>query len=737
MWTLLNPILAWAAAAALIPLVLHLMQRRRAVRVRFSTLRFLREAQKRSSRRVRMENLLLWLLRTAVILALAAAFALPVLRLRGLGRLGGASQRDVAIVLDVSYSMGYESAQRRVWDEARAAAIGVVDSLRRGDRVCIVLADGDVRPLIEQPTSDLGLALSLLKAQEPGTSPCALRPAVAAAVRALRGAGRREREVHIITDGQALPWAGFAGGESPALSGPRPAADSNAPAAAAAAEAAPPLPRDLSLFVTLAGAPSPRNAFPRELEVEPSLLLAGAPARVLARFGCSGPPEDLAVTVSVDGEEITRRSLALRGDAPNEVELVIPALAAGARRLEVSVPADGLALDDRFHAVLRVYERLRVLCVGTAEDAFYLMKALHPGGRAGGGLDADRVEPAAFAGENLRAYACVFLCNALPMSGQGILALEEHVRRGGTLVVFPGYRAGLADYASWNCLPARPTGVAEIPPDHRVATLRLVARRDPVLTGLRLPPGTVPTVSLQRVLTWGEEQPDSATLLAAGADTPFLRTRTFGLGRVLCFGVAADRQWSTFPLSALFLPITHQIVHFGAGAGRRPLHFWTSRRVALTDTLPDLPAEAQVTGPDGAPVALRRSREEARMLLDAENLMAPGIYLVRRTAGDAPEPAFAINVRRSESDLTPVEPAALSAMTGVRTLYLAQDREGLLRRIEEHRRGRPLVEPLLWAALALAVVEVTLANRLSRKSGSLLDRLLRNASGRVITRTVS
>ena len=68
----LNPVFLIAAGAAVIPLVLHLIQRSRTIRVPFSTIRFLKLAQRRSSRRIRLENFLLWLLRTLLMLGARA-----------------------------------------------------------------------------------------------------------------------------------------------------------------------------------------------------------------------------------------------------------------------------------------------------------------------------------------------------------------------------------------------------------------------------------------------------------------------------------------------------------------------------------------------------------------------------------------------------------------------------------------------------------------------------------------
>ena len=104
-----NPIFLWALAAAAIPLMLHMFQRRRTVVTPFPTLRFLKAAQRRSSSRVRFENFILWLLRTLLVCVIALAFAVPVLRSStNDSSLLTRARRDVAIILDASYSMNYE-----------------------------------------------------------------------------------------------------------------------------------------------------------------------------------------------------------------------------------------------------------------------------------------------------------------------------------------------------------------------------------------------------------------------------------------------------------------------------------------------------------------------------------------------------------------------------------------------------------------------------------------------------
>ena len=376
MWTFLNPALLWAAAAAVVPLLLHLFQRRRALRIPFSTLRFLKLAQKRSARRVRVENFLLWALRTLLVLCLALAFALPVLRLKGFGGLMGRTHRDLALVLDVSYSMGYESAQRSTWEAARAAALSLVEGLQKGDRVCVFLADDDVTPLVEQPVADLQLVLGMLRAQRPRPTPSQLAPATLAAIAALQKSSRRERELHIITDGQALPWRGFRREEATGT-GPE------AGAGGAIWDAGRSV-RDLPVFVTLVGPPEPRNSFPVSVAVEPLVLMAETAGTLTLRVGHTGPPQSLAATLLIDGREISSVTLEARPDEIAELQLGIPPLKAGVHTAQVKLPPDGLSLDDTLHFLLRVRESLPVLCVGTAEETFFLTRALHPGDRAPG-----------------------------------------------------------------------------------------------------------------------------------------------------------------------------------------------------------------------------------------------------------------------------------------------------------------------------------------------------------------
>ena len=96
----LAPLSLFLGAAALVPLLIHLMRRRIGLRVEFPAARYLARAEQEHSRTLRLRNLLLMLLRVLVVLLVAMAAARPVTRWVG----GGHAPTALAIVLDNSLS---------------------------------------------------------------------------------------------------------------------------------------------------------------------------------------------------------------------------------------------------------------------------------------------------------------------------------------------------------------------------------------------------------------------------------------------------------------------------------------------------------------------------------------------------------------------------------------------------------------------------------------------------------
>lgn len=677
-----------ALLGAMIPLILHLMQKQRSTPDVFPTLRFLKLAQHASSRRIRIEHLLLWLLRTLIMLLLGLAFSMPIIRSSGWRLLGQAS-RDVAIVVDASYSMAYQQGRESTWDRAVAMATSLINGLGDNDRYCLYLAREEPLALVAEPVTDKSIGVAQLGALSWGHHSSRLEPAIAAAHAALRRApGRRQLELHVITDRQAVPWS------------TQPSGLENLGEE-----------KNLAVFVSMPGPDAPENTTPTHVDIVPPIMFARAGGQLLATVLHQGPPRATTVSFHIGEQEVARRTTGDETTEDGRIEFAIPPLPPGVHAARLETPEDNLRVDDAFHFLLRVRDELPALVVGDEPDTFFLRAALRA---AGEGISIDWIRPAELDARPLSGYACIYLCNALPLPGQALDKLDRFARQGGVLAIFPGLRARPEDYQAWRGLPGIPAAVRDVPRAQSSRTLAWANPNHPVLRGMDDALSS-PVITLQRILTWESRADDAIALIMAGENDPLLLERPAGLGRILMFGVGADRAWSNFPLTPFYLPVIIKLLEYHAHMEASPPYLLARDAIPLATIMPDAPAELVLTDPGGRPVGLRGIIQDGESVRIATPMREPGIY--EADGPDGRTPVAAVNLDRAESNLEMIDPDAISKRLPLERLYFADNREELDALLQEHRIGRTYGEALLWLVLLLAVVEFVYANQLARATG--------------------
>ena len=110
----LQPLALLGLIAASVPPLLHLLARRLPPVVPFPAVRYLSETERKHSRRLKLRNLLLLILRMLLIILIALAASRPVARIP----IGGAHEpAALGIVVDNSLSSGAVVDGSRVLDE--------------------------------------------------------------------------------------------------------------------------------------------------------------------------------------------------------------------------------------------------------------------------------------------------------------------------------------------------------------------------------------------------------------------------------------------------------------------------------------------------------------------------------------------------------------------------------------------------------------------------------------------
>lgn len=140
----LAPLFILGALAAAAPIVFHLIRRTSREKIPFSSLMFLVPTPPRVTKKSRLENILLLILRCAVLGLLALAFARPFLRnpLNASGAKGSATR--MVVMIDASASMRRDS----LFDEARDKARDIIRAANAADEVAIYIFDRNPRTVV-------------------------------------------------------------------------------------------------------------------------------------------------------------------------------------------------------------------------------------------------------------------------------------------------------------------------------------------------------------------------------------------------------------------------------------------------------------------------------------------------------------------------------------------------------------------------------------------------------------
>jgi hypothetical protein len=202
----LNGLFLAGTAAALAPILIHLVQRRRVQQIVFGSLRLLRKTPHRVVQRRRFEELLLVVLRALALAVLAVAFARPFLRRPLEQRVGGEAvvgEEAALVLIDNSYSMRAEGRLERARQEALrflreadpAAKVGVAAFSSRFEELCPI-------------GSKMARAEEAVRAIQPSWRGTKLDLALKQANRLLTRTGRNEayRRIVLIGDFQDSSW---------------------------------------------------------------------------------------------------------------------------------------------------------------------------------------------------------------------------------------------------------------------------------------------------------------------------------------------------------------------------------------------------------------------------------------------------------------------------------------------------------------------------------------------------
>jgi len=654
--TFLNYIMLFGLVAVAIPIVIHLLNRRRARVVDWGAMRFLLDSLASRNRRILVEEIILMALRCLTVALLAVAMARPFLPTRtGLswamalpavliaavliaiatsawsfrrarwallgaatllllaggaavavehfkqdkqwGGRGGA-QKDIALIIDGSMSMSLSSSGKTNFERAVDEARAVIDAASPADAIGIILAGPTPRFVVATPISDrkeLGAKLDPLK---PTNGPMQVLDALNAAVATLAEGYNPAKRIILISDGQNVGWDLDSQGRWRFFS----AACKSLPTKVELICRKLPSPESFQ-NVCVAGVSLARKVVgtDRELDIDVKLTNTGG-----------APITPSGLELLVDGEQVAQQAVGeILPGASETVSFAHRFETHGARVVTARVVCDDdLAADNSVDQVVNVMENLPVLVVEGA-----------PAGRSLGGAAAFvRIALAPLTGsgylivprvvslsglaaiEDLSRYRVIILANAPVLPKRFAGRVPGFVKRGGGMLIVLGDRCEPRFYNAWTDMTGKLICPAKL-------TQRVTRGQAPIRLALKtfehaaLAPKVQSDAEKAAVTAYWSldaDEKDTTVRIGGAFDNghPFLVERKLGKGFILVTATTLDRRGSNLPGLNCFVPLVHEMVYFLAEPMAMPGNVKPGTEVVLR--LPDRSGAAGKLAPGDA-----------------------------------------------------------------------------------------------------------------------------------------
>ncbi len=680
----LAPLFALGALAVVGPILFHLIRRTTKDVTPFSTLMFLQPSPPRVTRRSRLENFWLLLLRCLAVGLLALGFARPFVQreLPTEATAAGVGKRLV-ILVDTSASMRRE----KLWDEARAKADEVLRKATPADEVAVLAFDRTVRTIMsfdEWKTLPLGdrapVTAQRLAALTPGWAATHLDATLIHAAELLEQPSKAElkpAEIVVISDLQE-------GATLDALQGYT-------------------WPKAVTVRLDPVRAQLAENAsvsWVSESE-EAEVSTEDAPLRLRVSNAAESKREQFPVRWS----QTTDANAEVTAYVPAGQSRIVRAPKPPERATSLTLTGDDTAFDNTAFVLPAQPTKVPLLFVGQDADAdtraslYYLRRAFPKTRRQNVEITAHR-EAAAVPGFQLQQAQLLVLGEN---ASDAAIASVRQFARDGRIVIAPLTSAASAQAVAR--LLESPSFSASEAPVKDYALLGQIDFQHPLFA-----PFADPRFSdFTKIHFWKYRRFDAATLPGAqilarfDSGDPAVVQVPLGKGSVVIFASSWRPLDSQLALSSKFVPLLQALLEQSSNAPAQKAQYFVGDEVPL----PAEPAALQVRQPDGTEVVAAAGTKFS-------GTGQPGIYAV--TPGTL---RFVVNLAPEESRTSPLPLARFTALgvplpSAIVVAHPPSPQQLAQRQAVEIEGQQKLWRWLIVAALGVLLLETLIAGKLSR-----------------------
>ena len=718
--TFLNPSFLWGLPVVSIPILIHLLSRRRPITSPFSSVKFIQLASTTVIRRFKLKQLILLILRSFILLLLTLLFARPVVRRMPLFAQAEGVSRSTVILIDNSYSMGYVEEGESRFALAKEVARRILKMTNKNDRVALFLISDEVKPLISYLTDDRQVLLEKLEGASLSSRPTNLFPGISQAYKILQESGSPNREIILITDLGINGWQGIDGKSIKEFD------------------------PEVKFIIIDLNRESLSNLAVSKVDCR--RLTIGETSEISAKIRNYSKEKISRLFVSFylepqskfqigreTGEKVGQGFIDLKGGREASKDFFYNFPGEGTYLGRVEIQEDSLPSDDRFYFKTEALEKIKVLLVdghpgisSFSSETFYLTLSLSPTTSEvptiQSPLAVKVVTPDGFPQEKLDDFSVIFLANVRKVTSFLRERLTSFVREGGGVVFSLGDNVNAREYnlGFGNLLPAK------------LVEVKGKSKREREFKAIDFQDFTHPILE---VFAEGEEgdltrtrfyqyfatqvKRSAKVVLALADGLPLLIEGELaypGAGKVFLFTSTLDRDWNNLPTKPVFLPLIQQMVRYLALSTLRkePWEtFLVGEEISYGLGPGELPSSVEIVDPQGKKFSAIPIQRRDFSGIEFGPVEMPGIYQLSYIADGKWHSKYLpvnLNIESNESDLAKMGTKEIRKLFLAIPIKIIDDLTNLEKEILQLLYGKEISRNLTFLLVGFLFLEVFLAN---------------------------
>ncbi len=732
---------------ASVPIIIHILNKQRYKRVSWAAMEFLRLALQKVRRRIQLEELILLMIRTFIIVFLVGAFSKPYLKSSMNLPLLTNTGKYYILVLDSTLSMNVALKGISNFQRAKENLINFIDFISKNpqNRVSIVLFKRPIEELIKEPISDFERAKQIITEISISKTSGDIKKLFSKIEELVKNEREKisEKEIYFLTDLQKIHWVKVLEDEE----------FKNRIQNILDAQA--------YLYIVDLGFSDYHNLTINKLFSNNRIVFSNIENQFFVSIKNNSPKyteiaklEVIADQLKAGDKNITLPPLVI----DNNINFTHKFIEHGPHYIQAKLSSDDLVEDNVFYYVFNIPEKINILIVNgnpnridkSKDDAFYLSRMINHC-QAYENIDERKkceevsnrpykweiIYPDQLETAILSSYDLVILSNVPTLGQKELENIKNYLQDGGVVSFFLGDKINYSWYndslykSGGDILPCRLQSKKDYAGEIGDVFLRIsnIDVSHPMISAYKDQFKKYLTSKLVFSGFWAMKCPEAQeekerisfrTILSYNDNnaTPFLFESSYGKGTILWFNTTANAYWNNDILRGISFGLIHKFLEYAISKKSEYFNVFVGESFSYIIRSDSILGTLTVKTPSGSgtsitPIRLGQTTNTYLIKIEdnsQEGLKEQGIYEVVGSSSTKPVKFLVgVNVDPLEGDLQKVSVDDIKKINPkisvIENISSADQSNDISKSV-----SRNIVKALLYAVISLLFLEVLLAH---------------------------